>query len=109
MRSMRERRRFGTRAALLLAGCVALLAPGPGRLIAADDCPDAAITADVKTRILGRHPVAGLKINIDTDQCVVTLKGCYESAAVARRAVTSARKVAKVRGVKNEMKPCPKD
>lgn len=98
-----------TGAALALATGVAILAAGPVRPAAADDCPDAAITADVKARIMGRHPIAGLKINIETDECVVTLKGCYDSAAVARRAVSSARKVKKVRGVKNEMKPCPND
>ena len=94
---------------LTLAVGVALLALGSGRLLAVDDCPDAAITADVKARIMGRHPVAGLKINIDTDRCVVTLKGCYDSAAVARRAVSSARNVKMVQAVRNEMKPCPKD
>ena len=79
------------------------------RVAAADDCPDAAITADIKSRILAKHPISGLRINVDTDQCVVTLKGCYESAEVAKRAVTQAKKVKNVKGVKNEMKACPKD
>ena len=97
---------------LLLRGLL-VLALGPGSLsgivAAPDDCPDALITADVKSRILAKHPVAGLKINVETDACVVTLKGCAGSDDVAKSAVRAARKVKKVQAVKNEMSICPKE
>jgi len=104
--------RSGRGRVLLPGGLLALaLACGTlsGLLAVPDDCPDALITADVKSRILAKHPVAGLKINVETDQCVVTLKGCAESPEVARSAVKAARKVKKVKAVKNEMSSCPKE
>lgn len=96
-------------AAVLAIGAILTTGELRGPLAETDDCPDALITADVKSRILARHPVAGLKINVETDQCVVTLKGCAESDDVAGSAVKAARKVKKVRAVKNEMRICPKD
>ncbi|HEU4402209.1 MAG TPA: BON domain-containing protein [Candidatus Polarisedimenticolia bacterium] len=95
------------RRALLVAGLLALAAGG--RASAEDDCPDALITADVKSRLMARHPVAALRINVETDQCVVTLKGCVETAQQRKEAVKSARKVTKVRAVKDQMTLCPKD
>jgi len=112
---MRGTSRIGRRRPLcgLLRGGLLVLVLGAGWVsglpAAPDDCPDALITADVKSRILAKHPVAGLKINVETDACVVTLKGCAGSDDVARSAVKAARKVQKVKAVRNEMSICPKE
>ncbi len=99
----------GWRAAPLVLGGMLALLPLAGAQAAADKCPDALITADVKSRILARHPVAGLKINVETEECVVTLKGCVESAGQARNMRKAARKVQKVKAVRDELTICPED
>ncbi|MBI4168939.1 MAG: BON domain-containing protein [Acidobacteria bacterium] len=75
----------------------------------ADACPDALITAAVKTRLAVDDVVGAFKINVDTDECVVTLHGCVGSRAQARRARSLAGKVGKVRAVKSQLKICPAD
>jgi hypothetical protein len=100
------------RAARVLARtalALALLAPAGRAWADTDDCPDALITADVKSRLMARHPVAALNINVDTDQCFVTLKGCAENQAQIKDAARIARKVKKVKGVKSLLSVCPKD
>ena len=86
-----------------------ILAAPAAVLADTDECPDAVITADVKSRLALKHPVGALKINIDTDQCVVTLKGCMDTREQIKAAVKSARKVKMVRAVKNQLTVCPRD
>src|SRR6266849_621927 len=81
----------------------------PSRALAVDDCPDALITADVKSRLLARMPSAALKINVETDACVVTLKGCADSADRIKKAIAAARKVKKARSVKSQLSVCSKE
>jgi hyperosmotically inducible protein len=52
---------------------------------------DAAITTAVKTKFLADSMVGGLKINVDTNDHVVTLSGNVASRAEADRAVMMAR------------------
>jgi hypothetical protein len=87
--------------ALLAAG----IAAAPARAV--DRCPDALITANVKTRLLADDGVRAFKINVDTETCVVTLNGCVDTRAQARRAKAIALKVRKVRAVINNLTICP--
>lgn len=74
---------------------------------AVDGCPDALITANVKTRLMADDGLGAFKINVDTDVCVVTLNGCVESRAQMRRARNIAGKVGKVKAVKSNLTLCP--
>ena len=65
---------------------------------------DAAITAAVKTKMLADSDVGGLKIDIDTTDGVVALKGEVESAAEKRKAVQIARETDGVKSVKDQLK-----
>jgi hyperosmotically inducible protein len=65
---------------------------------------DAAITAAVKTKMLADSDVGGLKIDIDTTDGVVVLKGNVSSAAEKRKAVQIARDTDGVKTVKDQLK-----
>jgi hypothetical protein len=54
---------------------------------------DARITATIKARLIGEPNLSALKIDVDTDNGVVTLSGTVESAQQADRAVELARTV----------------
>jgi hypothetical protein len=73
----------------------------------ADECHDALITAAVKARLVSDDVIGGFKINVDTDECVVTLNGCVDSRDQIRRARNLARRVRHVRAVKNNLTVCP--
>ena len=90
---------------LALAGGLALASIVAARA-AIDSCPDALITADVKARLAVKSPTGALKINVETDECVVTLKGCAKSSDLIRKMVAAARKVKKVKAVKNQLTVC---
>jgi hyperosmotically inducible protein len=65
---------------------------------------DAAITAAIKTKMLADTDVSGLKIDIDTTDGVVALKGNVSSALEKRKAVQIARDTDGVKSVKDELK-----
>jgi hyperosmotically inducible protein len=65
---------------------------------------DAGITAAVKTKMLADSDVAGLKIDVDTTDGVVVLKGDVTSAAEKRKALQIARDTDGVKSVKDELK-----
>jgi hyperosmotically inducible periplasmic protein len=65
---------------------------------------DAGITSAVKTKMLADTKVAGLKIDVDTTDGVVTLTGNVSSAAEKRHAVDIARKTDGVKSVKDQLK-----
>ena len=92
---------------ILPAFVLAVLGGWPGVGVLADDCPDAWITAKVKTYLLADDGVKAFKINVDTEECVVSLHGCAETKADRRKAGDIARKVNKVRSVQNLLKICP--
>jgi len=75
----------------------------------ADECRDALITAAVKARLLSDDVIGAFKINVDTDECVVTLNGCVDSRDQIKRARNLAKKVKHVRAVKNNLTVCPAD
>ena len=93
--------------ALLLAVavlCAFLVAPTPAR---AGQCLDALITAGVKTRLMADDVLGAFKINVETDECMVTLNGCVESKDQIKRARTLARRIKGVHGVKSNLTICP--
>ncbi len=70
----------------------------------ADATADAALTAAVKTKFLADSSIAGLKIDVDTKDNVVTLSGTVASAAEKRRAVEVARETDGVKKVVDRLK-----
>ena len=69
-----------------------------------DMTSDAAITYAVKTQFLADPGVSGLKINVDTDDGVVTLRGNVKSLAEADRASAIARQSSGVKSVVNDLR-----
>ncbi len=65
---------------------------------------DAAITYAVKAKFLADPGVSGLKINVDTDDGVVTLRGNVKSIAEADQASAIARQSNGVRSVVNDLR-----
>jgi len=65
---------------------------------------DAAITYAVKTKFLADPGVSGLKINVDTDDGVVTLRGKVKSVAEAEKASAIARQSSGVKSVVNDLR-----
>ena len=65
---------------------------------------DAGITTAVKTKFLADPNVSGLKIDVDTTNGVVTLRGTVPNAAEKRRATELARETTGVKSVKDELK-----
>ena len=93
--------------ALLLAAFVLsglLTAPTPAR---AGQCLDALITAGVKTRLMADDVVGAFKINVETDECIVTLNGCVDSKDQIKRARNLAKRIKGVHGVKSNLTICP--
>jgi hyperosmotically inducible protein len=64
---------------------------------------DGAITARVKTALMGDDQVKGLGIDVDTQDAQVTLKGALETEQQVARAVEVARGVDGVRTVINRL------
>jgi hyperosmotically inducible protein len=65
---------------------------------------DAGITAAIKTKMLADTTVSGLKIDVDTTDGVVTLKGNISSAAERKRAMEIARETDGVKSVADHLK-----
>jgi hyperosmotically inducible protein len=65
---------------------------------------DAGITAAVKTKFLADTHVAGLKIDVDTTDGVVTLTGNVSGAAEKARAIELARETTGVKSVTDRLK-----
>ena len=83
--------------------CGLLIAPVPAR---AAQCLDALITAGVKTRLMADDVVGAFKINVETDECIVTLNGCVDSKDQIKRARNLARRIKGVHGVKSNLAIC---
>jgi osmotically-inducible protein OsmY len=69
-----------------------------------DALSDAAITSAVKTKFLAEPGVSGLKIDVDTNDQVVTLTGTVKSKAEATKAMSIARDTKGVKRVVNHLK-----
>lgn len=65
---------------------------------------DMAITARIKTALLGDQTVSASDINVDTMKGVVHLRGTVRSKAEAQRAIAVSRKTLGVRAVKSHLK-----
>jgi hypothetical protein len=64
---------------------------------------DGALTARVKTALMGDEQVKGLRIDVDTRDAQVTLKGALETEQQVARAMEVARGVDGVRSVINRL------
>lgn len=64
---------------------------------------DAAITAKVKAALLADPEVSALKINVDTNQGNVKLKGEIKTVALRKKVEGLAKGVAGVRSVDNQL------
>jgi len=71
---------------------------------AGEKLTDAAITTAVKSKLLADTKVSGLKINVDTENAVVTLKGNVKSQAEASQAEKLAKETKGVERVIVELK-----
>jgi len=69
-----------------------------------ENVEDAAITSAVKTKFLAEPGVSGLKIDVDTNDGVVTLSGMVKSSAEADKAVSIAQKSTGVKRVVNRLR-----
>jgi len=93
--------------AFLFAGvilCGLVIAPVPTQAV---QCLDALITAGVKTRLMADDVLGAFKINVETDECVVTLNGCVDSKDQIKRARNLARRIKGVHAVKSNLTICP--
>ena len=83
------------------------VSPSPAAASAADRigdaAGDAALTAKVKTALLADDEVKGLRIDVDTSNGVVTLKGAADTQAHVSRAETVAKGVDGVKSVENRL------
>ena len=70
-----------------------------GVAFAAQDVTDATITSAVKTKFLADTRVKGLKIDVDTNDGIVTLTGPVDTKAEGDRAVALARETKGVKRV----------
>jgi len=86
-------------ATLLLGGC----AGSPEQASTGEYIDDSAITAKVKTALLGDPEVSGLAINVDTFKGTVQLSGFANSSHERQQAEEVARSVAGVEEVKNDI------
>ncbi|MDB5770398.1 MAG: hyperosmotically inducible periplasmic protein [Burkholderiales bacterium] len=64
---------------------------------------DAAITAKIKAALLADPEVSALKVNVDTAQGNVKLKGEVKSLALRKKVESLAKGVAGVRSVDNQL------
>lgn len=98
--------------ALPLTGCVAAVVGGAAAgayYVGKDErsadqiAKDAAITADVKTRLIAEPGIRSLSINVDTYNQMVVLKGDVRTGAQRATAERLARRVRHVKSVRNEL------
>lgn len=84
-------------AALSLGACASTQSPG-------EQLDDAAITAQVKTKLAADPEVNPFNIDVDTDAGVVTLRGTVEDPEAKTEAAKLARGTSGVRSVRNEIR-----
>lgn len=95
-----------------LCGCVAAVVGGAaagGYYVGKDErsaeviASDAAITADVKARLIAEPGIRAFTINVDTYSGNVTLKGEVKTGTQRATAARVAGKVKGVKGVRNQL------
>jgi hyperosmotically inducible protein len=72
-----------------------------------DYLSDAGITAEVKAMIFNETGIKALNVNVTTENRVVHLTGTVKSRAEMAKVVEAARRVERVRSVRNELKVQP--
>jgi hyperosmotically inducible periplasmic protein len=99
--------------AMVLSGCAAVVVGGAaaaGYYIGKDDrsadqiAKDAAITGEVKSRLIAEPGIRSGQINVDTYESIVTLKGEVRTEAEGATVERIARSVSGVKSVKTELK-----
>ncbi|MEO8307413.1 MAG: BON domain-containing protein [Pseudomonadota bacterium] len=97
----------------LVSGCAAAVVGGAavgGYYLGKDDrsadviAKDAAITGEVKSKLIGEPGIRSGQINVDTYEGIVTLKGEVASSEQGATAENLARSVKGVKAVKTELK-----
>jgi len=91
------------RMSVVICGLAVMLVTAGPAIAQGDAAADAATTAAVKTKLLGDTKVAGLNINVDTKDNVVTLTGKVKSAAERTEAVRLASTTTGVKRVVNHL------
>jgi hyperosmotically inducible periplasmic protein len=100
-------------ATALLSGCAAVVVGGAavgGYYLGKDDrsadviAKDAAITAEVKSKLIAAPGISSGQINVDTYEGVVTLRGEVGNESQGATAENLARSVSGVKAVKTELK-----
>jgi hyperosmotically inducible protein len=91
------------RMSVVICGLAIMLATAGPAIAQGDAAADAATTAAVKTKLLGDTKVAGLNIDVDTKDNVVTLTGKVKTAAERTEAVRLARTTTGVKSVVNKL------
>src|SRR3989442_10597673 len=90
---------------LALAGCASNTEKEQGGSGAYLD--DAGITAEVKAMIFNQTGIKALNVTVTTENRVVQLTGTVKSRAEMQKVVEAARRVERVKSVKNELKVQP--
>jgi osmotically-inducible protein OsmY len=91
------------RMSVVICGLAVMLVTAGPAIAQGDAAADAATTAAVKTKLLGDTKVAGLNINVDTKDNVVTLTGKVKTAAERTEAVRLASTTTGVKRVVNKL------
>ena len=89
---------------MLAWGCAGTNHSAENSRTAGDAIQDAVITASVKIALAFKPGVAATEINVDTDRCVVTLRGEVGTEAERQLAVMVAEDVDSVTEVVNELR-----
>ena len=90
--------------ALSLAGCAGMVGgPGGPTRTAGQAVDDVTIGTKMKTALAADPELSALKINVDTTQGNVRLRGEVKSAALRRKAEDMARKIEGVKSVDNQL------
>ena len=95
------------RMSVVICGLAVMLITAAPAIAQGDAAADAATTAAVKTKLLGDTKVAGLNIDVDTKDNVVTLSGKVKTAAERTEAVRLARTTTGVKSVVNKLTIVP--
>lgn len=89
-------------ASLAIAGCGAMGGNGPQRTVG-QAVDDVTIGTKLKAALAADPELSALKINVDTTQGAVKLRGEVKSFALRRKAEDMARKIDGVKSVDNQL------
>jgi hyperosmotically inducible protein len=89
--------------ALVLVGCSAMTGGDGTRRSAGEAVDDVGIGAKIKAALAADPDLSALKINVDSTQGAVKLRGEVKSMALRRKAEDLARKVNGVKSVDNQL------